>query len=160
MSEELDIDEMLQALITTYDEPGKGRKQCPDCKKYVGARQSNCACGHKFKPEDKKTRKPQEETDPMIAAFVHKTGKSHRERVVDFPSGSCPAKLTDTSKEGVDDWCNQVLWNGRNKGLIYTPNAMTYFLRHYVSVYDPQYKELKEKVKDWANNFGELHANY
>ena len=29
--------------------PGRGQKQCPHCKKIVGARKAVCDCGHDFK---------------------------------------------------------------------------------------------------------------
>lgn len=35
--------------VQTYDESGKGRKQCPGCNKYVGGRVEKCACGFDFK---------------------------------------------------------------------------------------------------------------
>jgi hypothetical protein len=35
-------------MTTYYEEGGKGRKQCPDCTKYVGVRVASCLCGHDF----------------------------------------------------------------------------------------------------------------
>lgn len=43
--------------MTIYDEPGKARKQCPACKKYIHARSTVCpACDHEFKPGAKEAR--------------------------------------------------------------------------------------------------------
>jgi len=34
--------------VKTYDEQGPGRKQCPKCSSYVGARSKICRCEHEF----------------------------------------------------------------------------------------------------------------
>lgn len=39
-------------IVKTYDEGGKGKKQCLSCKKYVGVRTEVCACGAAFKSKD------------------------------------------------------------------------------------------------------------
>jgi hypothetical protein len=35
-------------VVKTYDEGGKGKKQCTSCKKYVGVRNTVCPCGNPF----------------------------------------------------------------------------------------------------------------
>lgn len=39
--------------VVFFDGPGKGRKQCPGCNKYLGVRHKKCKCGHEFKPRPK-----------------------------------------------------------------------------------------------------------
>ena len=39
--------------VKTYDEGGKGKKQCSSCNKYVGAVTKVCACGFEFKNQEK-----------------------------------------------------------------------------------------------------------
>lgn len=39
--------------VKTYDEGGKGKKQCSECKKFVGAVTKICACGFDFKNQVK-----------------------------------------------------------------------------------------------------------
>lgn len=34
--------------IQTYDEPGKGRRKCPNCPKYISGRAPKCVCGFDF----------------------------------------------------------------------------------------------------------------
>lgn len=50
---------VLPKEATVYNEAGKGRKQCPDCHKYVGVRSTECVCGFSFsgyvKPKDVET---------------------------------------------------------------------------------------------------------
>jgi len=43
--------------VTPKGTAGKGRKQCPQCEKYVGARASKCDCGHEFPKNTKNTKK-------------------------------------------------------------------------------------------------------
>jgi hypothetical protein len=39
--------------VKTYDEGGKGKKQCSSCNKYVGAVTKVCVCGFEFKNQEK-----------------------------------------------------------------------------------------------------------
>jgi len=148
----VDIDSLLNGLIKTYDKPGKGRKQCPECSKYIGARQHNCACGHEFTKADLKTPKPTEKIDENTLSFLSKIGKNISDVVVDVPSGSCFFKLKGRSQEDVTSWCDQVLWRGKSFGKIYTANAMKYFLRESVGINDPGFKQLSLKVDQWRKN--------
>lgn len=50
--------------VATYDEGGRGRKQCPACKKYIGARNMVCACGHEFKKAKAEPPKPVDPPKP------------------------------------------------------------------------------------------------
>ena len=43
--------------IKTFKEGGRGRRQCPKCKVFVGSRQSPCVCGHEFEPAPAKASK-------------------------------------------------------------------------------------------------------
>lgn len=49
--------------ITTYDEPGKLRKQCPECEKYLNHRAIKCACSHEFPPMEEKSSVPMYDED-------------------------------------------------------------------------------------------------
>jgi len=43
--------------MKVYSGPGRGRKQCPECKEYVGVRNTDCKCGHMFTSTLKKGKK-------------------------------------------------------------------------------------------------------
>lgn len=45
--------------MATYNEGGRGRKQCPACKKYVGFRSATCECGHVFAAKEESIPAPQ-----------------------------------------------------------------------------------------------------
>lgn len=49
---------MTDTGIKTQSEGGKGRKQCPACKQYVGNRNTVCACGHAFPPPGSASNEP------------------------------------------------------------------------------------------------------
>lgn len=38
--------EESEKTLTVYDEPGRGRKHCPKCLKYIGAKLAACPCGN------------------------------------------------------------------------------------------------------------------
>ena len=40
--------------MSMFDEPGKGRRQCPACQRYTGIRSVTCECGHTFTATDRK----------------------------------------------------------------------------------------------------------
>ena len=49
---------------TFYDGPGAGRKLCPGCEKYIGARNRKCSCGHEFKSAPAPEPAPKPDTPP------------------------------------------------------------------------------------------------
>lgn len=95
----------------TYDEAGKGRKQCSGCKKYVGLRTMQCpACGHAF--ESKKKEPPPEiesveirdsEPEHQSQKRVRRTGR----RGIHAPAGACPHRLSGTDRETVFNWAEE-----------------------------------------------------
>ncbi len=57
-----------ETTVETFKEGGRGRKQCPSCQKFIGARNSVCACGHKFEVKassNGKRKASKAPTDPM-----------------------------------------------------------------------------------------------
>jgi len=45
---EVDSAEDIVKIVKTFDEGGKGKKQCSNCGKFSGVRTSICVCGHEF----------------------------------------------------------------------------------------------------------------
>ena len=50
-------------MATKKNEGGRGKKQCPKCQAYLGARQAKCECGHEFPVKARTARGRQ--LDPM-----------------------------------------------------------------------------------------------
>lgn len=46
--------------VKFYTEPGRGRKGCPKCNKYVGVKTATCPCGYDFSGGSLKALKPEE----------------------------------------------------------------------------------------------------
>lgn len=120
--------------VKFFDGPGRGRKQCPSCEKYVGVRTKNCSCGHSF------LRK---KTAPVKAPVTNKTVSkgpySDRISLVYAPAGKCPVKLTGTSQEQVLGWANAVKEVGFDKKEYYTVTALKYYARYFFDVFSDDY---------------------
>lgn len=194
---EIDLQLLLSNSIKTYDEPGKGKKHCPECKKYVGARNATCACGHNFsndvKPEKEITKfdgagrgrkqcpsckqfvgvrtqvcecgnnfsenKPvtvenKYKDSPEITDYNLKYAaalKREFSRIVLTPSGVC-VKPSGFEKNQIFDWCDTVVTNGLDKFILYTPEALRYYIRYWVGVNEPDNKKMVKWINEWADN--------
>jgi len=141
-----------EKVVKTYDEGGKGKKQCPACKKYVGLRTDVCACGHTFVAKAK-TPKPQEEEDdnddevvpPVVATNDDEEPVRHRRHVqhtgrgmrVHTPAGACPHRLTATDVRTVEDWAEHVRKTFLDRdGSWLTIPALKYFAQEYFPVHN------------------------
>lgn len=105
--------------MEAYDEPGKLRKQCSACNKYVHVKSRVCVCGQEFPKTEKKTE-PAEPT-PLPSKTL---------RRVATPAGDCPLKLTGTDSDTVDNWAQRLIIHGQKEGLDFTTKALKYFVRH------------------------------
>jgi len=136
--------------IKVYDEGGKGRKQCSQCKKYVGVRQSICVCGHVFPKGNAPAPKlsatpttarnePVDEPKPVPNKNPHKVrypGSRYPRTAV--PAGKPYHDLRSTTKEDVIRWVEQcrttgIGANGAAPGYRHwlTPEALMYWVGYY-----------------------------
>lgn len=97
--------------VKTYDEAGRGRKQCPDCTKYVGVSVKACSCGHEF----------------IGKLNVPRTNVPQNVRRISVPAGACPVKLEGIGYEAVSEWCNEVVEIGLRQNNLFLPHALKYF---------------------------------
>ena len=148
--------------------PGRGRKQCKNCLKYMGVRVAKCIhCGTEFPVKSAvvvpteapvKVRKPKEpnkeETVVVSKGF----------RSVAIPScfefghkaTFCPVKLQGTTFEQVGEWADKVLASGEQKQLRYLPSALRYFLRHQFDIFSKEWREAAVALTEWVSiNIGE-----
>lgn len=164
--------------VKVYDEGGKGRKQCSRCKKYVGVRQTICACGHVFskgnapapKPPTPITARnePDEEDKPVPSKNPHKVrypGSRYPRTAV--PAGKPYHDLHSTLKEDVIRWIEQC----RTTGIGATgaapgyrhwlmPEALLYWVGFYF--YSPvgkpqereQYAEVRQIILEYCGDEG------
>lgn len=103
------------ADVTTYDGPGKGRKQCPVCKIHLGVRAAVCKCGHAFsgrttppyqykKPINRRT--PAEvpaDADKAVADFLARHAITNAEPLFSDRVRTSIFCIPDALKEGMPD---------------------------------------------------------
>ena len=138
----------VEKTVKTYDEGGKGKKQCPACKKYVGLRTAACACGHPFalKTKAKAAQEPDDEdndeevqptvgsSDPMPQRrHVQQTGRIR----IHTPAGACPHRLTGTDVSTVEEWAEHVrkTFLDRDGSWLLVP-ALKYFAREFIPMFN------------------------
>ena len=168
--------ELRASMVSTFDTPGKGRKQCPECQTYVGVRSTICKCGNEnFKKEvivgDKsitvygepgKGRKQCEKCHKYVGekqpkspeyfeakAIANALGFSGFKYLTYIPSGSCPYKL---DKDKITDWIESVVDVGLADGNFYAPSAIKYFGREFYDIHSDEYNKFCESVNKWAND--------
>lgn len=147
-------------IVKTFDEPGRGRKQCPSCKKYVGVQTGTCVCGHKFikKPAQSKVApvvKPAQsapQVAPVPKAVETNRSTSNPYGIVRYPgriprihtaAGKAYHTLKGTSFDEVREWVNKCRTTGiQEHGIFLKPDALIYWVDQFY-----RWINVKERVK-------------
>jgi len=119
--------------VKTVDGPGRGHKQCPECKAYVGVRSRICACGLNFSENPKKPSLESEYPVEMVA-FCQSFGLPPN-RVCFTPSGPFTTKLKSLDYNDVVLFCDDVVdeyYNSNHRVL--TPGAIKYVGRNHLDL--------------------------
>lgn len=160
----LNVDDLINDILGSkstkikkmnkYSLPGRGRKQCPECKTYVGVRTQDCECGYKFNfnsSEDKPVASKYD--DPPLTddenRYIFAIGAGKGGRVVWTGAGESPAKLVGTDDKSVKQFCDDVVFSGMSDGKIYMPNAIRCWLRHTLGASSQSYKKAVAFVNEW-----------
>lgn len=136
----------VEKVVKTYDEGGKGKKQCQSCKKYVGLRTAVCACGHPFVSKAKVKAEPEEDEDdaevqPTVASSEPTRQRRHVQQTgrirVHTPAGACPHRLTGTDVATVEEWAEHVrkTFLDRDGSWLLVP-ALKYFAREFIPMFN------------------------
>jgi len=126
------------------NEPGRGKKLCPNCQNYIGVRTAKCSCGHEFVV---KTTIKSETTSHSASPNTPSRPNSCSLRSVESPAGRCPVAPTNlVSDEAIQNWAKSVLDNGLEDGIMYSTRAVVYFIREFWGVNTPEYKKVKGLV--------------
>lgn len=140
-----------------YDEPGRGRKQCQNCKKYVWIKKATCpACNNPFPAKEQPEHKP--EAQPILLTespnpsrrrdvIVEATVWQPRPRLVWTPAYKCRVKLTATDPETVHNWVEELLGVYLADGLKLTLEAVKYFVRHFYDFHGPEHRQVCSLVE-------------
>lgn len=137
--------------ITVYSLPGRGRKQCPDCDRFVGVRTKQCMCGHIFeKGKTKKVVHEQQdlasESEKLLAAkfgfqggrFVYAIGNPPNVHLKDVTYPSVKAFAETLIDKGLADKC------------MYTPKAIKHLLGHQLGFNSEDYKHVCQHIDTWV----------
>jgi hypothetical protein len=150
-----------------FDIPGKGRKQCKSCKKYVGLRSRICSnCSNPFPPigEVKEKVKKNDnveiikEKDPwdnvdheLIKKFALAVGFKKGD-VVLTPSGDCPTQLTAIDELAVTRFCDEIVNAGLDIDKLYTPKAIKYWGHWAVDFKKVECRMFDEAFEKWLKD--------
>lgn len=159
--------------ITTYDEGGRGRKQCPSCKKYLGNRNSVCACGHEFNkaqptPQPKSVgaaaavaapvrRAPEvDETPEEYTPGRHVFCTVRQRTAIPAPATNpCPFKLSSTEIADVEEWAEKVrIHFQREKQQWMMLSALKYYVLSYYDRFSPEYETISAHLDTLYRNEG------
>jgi hypothetical protein len=140
--------------MNSWKEAGKGRKQCPTCKVYVGVRTSKCVCGFSFAAEKvraKKTAAKKNEKESTATTQEVAPYKYTNHIILSTPSGMCPVKLSVVTKPRVKEWAMKLIEFHLGKGEKLKPEALKYYVRHFHSVLTDEYHKacnIIDEIKD------------
>lgn len=136
------------------DGPGRGKKLCPHCNRYIGVVSKICKlCGSDLQEGIVKPKKP----------VTSSTDKEERKSY--FGRGSyvlCPggqslqiglgAKLKSLDPEEIASWADKVLGLGESHGINYSPTALRYFLRYFYDINSKEYQVAKNHLNEWSQS--------
>lgn len=132
--------------VKTFDGPGRGRKQCPECNAYVGVRTPQCNCGHAF------GAKPKSSSPPLVRDEMgerpRRSSFDPRQLVIIAPAGACPHKLTSTERDDVEEWAEKVREYGVDHNRFFTIKALAYFARQFYELFTPEHDQVKAHLQD------------
>jgi len=151
----MNVSDIFDTVMNRSDNPGRGKKQCPNCENYVGVRTYQCACGYEFVAKVKKlTQKEQDvidnqatDEDKLYAIRIGSPGG----RLVYAASNRPSVKLTDVTKGTVFDYCELIIYEGIQYGAIYTPAAIKGYIQHQLGYNSEEYGIACSHVDEWYN---------
>lgn len=124
------------STVKTYDEPGKLRKQCQDCNKYVHAKCAFCACGYEFKKSSvKENPSAQEEPiDDMLRNYINGLHIKSKVIIIYAAIGRPHFLLESYDEDSVHEYCDKTITEGLKLGKLYYPSVIKAWLRNTVPV--------------------------
>ena len=152
----MNVDDFFNKFLNKEETAGRGKKQCPECKVYVGVRTHQCECGHVFSGRQPTKKERDAENDKatdeerLYAMCVHAPGG----RFVYAARGQSSIRVVPGDEITLDliyDYCNQAVFDGIQDGAIYTTSAIKLWLGHDLGHDSQEYKQACEYVDQWYN---------
>jgi len=138
-----------------YDKPGRGRKQCSSCKKYVGVRTQLCDCGATFstglktkvKKSKVKTRKKKKAPKKEILREEPEEEKWEKPRwIIYAPSGKPKVTLEGHTRTKVKDWLYKTREIARNESMEFHSSAYKLYIPYFYSILTPEYNKCLKMI--------------
>jgi hypothetical protein len=149
----MNVNEMADEIfgeVMSQQKGHRGKKQCPDCSAFVGVRTYRCECGYQFVEKKTKAEKRQEEDaateeERLYAMCIGANGG----RLVYAASGSPSARLADITYEAVVDYCEMIVYEGKQDCQIILPQAIKNYIQHQFGYNSEEYISACELVDQW-----------
>jgi hypothetical protein len=147
----MNIDQVFEQFLSDEKGAGRGRKQCVQCKKYVGVRTHICECGHEFTKSI--TKKEQDTIDDSATdeerLYAMSIGANGGVFVYNA-TGSPSCKLSnDLTFQEVNDYCNLIVFEGLKERKIMTVSAIKKYIQHQFGYNTEEYKQSVAFVDQW-----------
>ena len=155
----MNIDNILDILkpdINVFDGRGRGRKECPECRRYIGVRHKVCICKHEFKKKEQPVTEVEGPEYIEARDFMSALGYNHIGfRILFIPRGECPVKFTGS----VSEWADAVIERYYGYFYLMSPMALRYMLDKFSPVLSDRYKENRKALYKWISQvkLGEHH---
>lgn len=154
--------ESVAPVVKELDGPGRGRKQCQECKKHVGVKCRLCVCGAEFTRSERPTVEPAARPAPArIEQPVNRpiSANDDRPTIHDIrtfgyrkiytPAGECPVKLTGYTPERVLPWMEAVIKYWEDKKQIIGYEGLAYYARMQFYDFDTnEYKQVESILRE------------
>lgn len=138
-------DQPEKATMAGVSKPGKGRKECPQCKEHVGFRTAVCKCGYAFVQKTAPATVPAEDNEEeenrpetTVGAEIRRPRRMDRGGMqIAYPAGSCPHELNSTDHDAVERWAEKVRATKSDEGKWMKLSALKYYVGQFFPVMDP-----------------------
>jgi len=136
--------------------PSRGKKQCPQCKVYIGVRNFKCPqCNHEFAakvhveeaPKVQEATPVQQEDDGsstknLIQIIAPGTGWPAKEPL-------CPFDLPEPNKESVFRWIEDCQGSVIHKHMEYSEDALIYMIKFAGKIPNNNLKEIRPLIQQY-----------
>lgn len=132
---------------TTPPKRGRGR---PRKSEQVNSDAAPPKRGRGRPPKSEQSEQPKSEQpkSEKKTPKVSRNDDGHAVRYISTPAGPPPAKLQSLEPEAIEEWVEHVQSIGRSQGVAYRPEALVYWLRHFVDIHSAEYRSAKQVVSN------------
>lgn len=152
--------------IKTSDTPSRGRRQCLNCKLYIGVRNKVCICGYEFDKPKIRVASPKEITfieNPIpssaMVAIASCAGVGRFDDIILTPSGKVPFAPDSFDETGIHEWATRLRESELRKGRYLTAQAIIFYARQFAEIHSNEFREMKMFIENWEKQNTKETAN-